>query len=109
MEAERKAFEIKGERTLYCVNITDRIDKLKFNALEAIEAGANALMLNYLTSGISSLRVLAEDNEINVPILAHLDFSGVLYANPWGGITMATPATEHNSEQKTILRNDLRL
>ena len=87
MEKERKAYKVKGEKTLYCVNITDRVDKLKQNAMEAIEVGANALMLNYLTVGISALRCLAGDKDIQVPILAHLDFSGVLYGNPYGGIS----------------------
>lgn len=87
MKAEKRAYEEKGQRTLYCVNITDRVDKVIGNAKEAIEVGANALMLNYLTVGISCLRALAEDKEIDVPILAHLDFSGVLYANPYGGLS----------------------
>ncbi|MCL4386332.1 MAG: RuBisCO large subunit C-terminal-like domain-containing protein [Actinobacteria bacterium] len=87
MEMEKLAFEIKGEHTLYCVNITGEADKLLVRAKEAIEAGANALMVNYLTQGLSSFRCLAESNEINVPVLAHLDFSGVLYANPYGGLS----------------------
>lgn len=86
MNAEKKAYEQKGERTLYCVNITDRVDRIIKNAIAAIEIGANALMINYLTVGISSIRALAENEKINVPILAHLDFSGVLYANPYGGL-----------------------
>jgi 2,3-diketo-5-methylthiopentyl-1-phosphate enolase len=87
MEAERHAFEETGERTLYTVNITDRADKVRDNAKRAIDAGANALMLNYLTAGISVLQSLAEDPEINVPILAHLDFAGVLYESPVSGIS----------------------
>lgn len=87
MEKEKKAYGVKGEKTLYCVNITDRVDRLKKNAEEAIDAGANAIMLNYLTVGISALRCLAEDKDIQVPILAHLDFSGVLYGDPYGGIS----------------------
>lgn len=87
MKMAEKAYEIKGEKTLYCVNITDRADKLLDNAKRAIDAGANAIMINYLTQGISSFRCIAENPEINVPILAHLDFSGVLYANPYGGLS----------------------
>jgi len=86
MEMAKKAYELKGEQTLYCVNITDRADKLLDNAKRAIEAGANALMINYLTQGIASMQSIAENPDINVPILAHLDFSGVLYANPYGGL-----------------------
>jgi len=87
MEAERRAYEEKGERTLYTVNITDSANKVLDNAKRAIDAGANALMLNYLTAGISTLQALAEDPEINVPILAHLDFAGVLYESPFSGVS----------------------
>lgn len=87
MKMAEKANAAKGEKTLYCVNITDRADKLLDNAKRAIDAGANALMINYLTEGLSSFRCIAENPEINVPILAHLDFSGVLYANPYGGLS----------------------
>ena len=87
MDAERRAYEETGERTLYTANITDRVDKVLDNAKRAIDAGANALMLNYLTTSISMLRTLAEDPDINVPILAHLDFAGVLYESPFSGVS----------------------
>jgi len=87
MAMAEKADYTKGEKTLYAVNITDRTDKLLENAKKAIDVGANALMINYLTQGISSMRCLAENKNINVPILAHLDFSGVMYANPYGGLS----------------------
>ena len=87
MEMAKKAYQEKGELTMYAVNITDRADRLLENAKRAIDAGANALMVNYLTQGLSSVRCLAENPDINVPILVHLDFSGVLYANPYGGLS----------------------
>jgi 2,3-diketo-5-methylthiopentyl-1-phosphate enolase len=87
MEAARKASEEKGEQTLYTVNITDRADKVRDNALRCVDAGANALMINYLTAGISTLHALAEDPAINVPILAHLDFAGTMYESPHSGMS----------------------
>jgi 2,3-diketo-5-methylthiopentyl-1-phosphate enolase len=69
------------------VNVTDRVDKILENARIAIEAGTNCLMLNYLTTGISALRMLAEDKDIQVPILAHLDFAGTMYESPDSGIS----------------------
>ena len=87
MAAEKRAYEEKGERTLYAVNITDRVDKIKENAQKAISAGANCLMLNYLTAGISALRILAEEKSIQVPILAHLDFAGTMYESHNSGIS----------------------
>ena len=44
-----------------------------------VEAGASALMVDYLTVGISALAMLADDPAIDVPVLAHLAFAGGLY------------------------------
>ena len=38
MEAVKRADEVKGEKTLYAFNITDRVDKLRDNARRAIDA-----------------------------------------------------------------------
>ncbi len=87
MEMERKAFEETGERTLYTVNVTDRPDRMLENAKRAVDLGVNGLMVNYLTVGISALSMLADDPDINVPILAHLDFAGVMYESCCSGIS----------------------
>jgi len=87
MAEEKRAYEEKGERTLYAVNVTDRVDKILENARRAIEAGANCLMLNYLTTGISALRMLAEEEEVQVPIMVHLDFAGTMYESHNSGIS----------------------
>ncbi len=87
MEALDRANREKGEKTLYTVNITDEASRVMENADRAIELGANALMINYLTAGISLLRELAEDPSINVPILAHMDFSGTMYVSPYSGLS----------------------
>lgn len=86
-EAARRSYEETGEKTLYFVNVTDRPDRLVQNAKKALEAGASALMVNYLVVGISALSMLADDPEVNVPILAHLDFSGAYYCSPWSGVS----------------------
>jgi 2,3-diketo-5-methylthiopentyl-1-phosphate enolase len=85
--AAEKSFAETGQKTLYFVNITDRPDRLIENAKQAVEAGASALMVNYLVVGISALSILADSPDINVPILAHLNFSGALYAAPWSGLS----------------------
>ena len=86
-DAARRAYDETGRRTLYFVNITDRPDRLVENAHRALEAGATALMVNYLVVGISALSMLADDPAIDVPILAHLDFSGAIYGDPWSGVS----------------------
>lgn len=87
MAEAKRYYEETGNKVLFTVNITDRADLVKDNAKRAIDAGANALMINYLTVGISALQVLAEDPEINVPILAHLDFAGTMYESPYSGMS----------------------
>jgi 2,3-diketo-5-methylthiopentyl-1-phosphate enolase len=89
VEAIKKADDVKGEKTLYAFNITDGPEKLKENAYKAIEAGANALMVNYNTIGLDATRMLAEDKSINVPLLGHSDYTGAVYESPWSGMSAA--------------------
>ncbi|MHA1741233.1 MAG: RuBisCO large subunit C-terminal-like domain-containing protein [Candidatus Thorarchaeota archaeon] len=86
MEAIDRADSEKGEKTLYTVNITDRIPKLLENAERAIGLGANALMINFLAVGYSAFRAVCEDPSINVPVLAHMDITGALSYSPITGI-----------------------
>lgn len=86
MEAADRAEEETGEKTLYTVNVTDSVPKVLENADKVIELGVNAIMINYLTAGISVLQALAEDPSITVPVLAHMDFAGALYESPYSGV-----------------------
>jgi 2,3-diketo-5-methylthiopentyl-1-phosphate enolase len=85
--AARAAFDETGHRTLYFVNITDRPDRLVANAYRAIEAGASALMVDFVTVGTSALSMLADDPAIAVPIMGHLAFAGAIYASPRSGVS----------------------
>lgn len=87
MEAEQQVYEETGEHTLYTVNVTDEVPQVFENARRAVELGCNAVMVNYLATGFPVLRALAEDPDINVPVLAHMDVAGALYASEWHGIT----------------------
>jgi len=87
MQAERQVFEETGEHTLYTVNVTDEIPRVFENASKAVELGCNAIMVNYLATGFPVLRALAENPSINVPILAHMDVAGALYASEWHGMS----------------------
>lgn len=89
MAALKKAYEETGEQTLYTVNITDDVWRMKDHAMRAIEAGANALMINFYTVGFSAAQMITSDPEINVPVLAHVDFSGAMFGSPWHGISSA--------------------
>jgi 2,3-diketo-5-methylthiopentyl-1-phosphate enolase len=87
MEALKRADEEKGEKTIFTFNITDRTEKLRDNAYRAIEAGANGLMLNYFPIGLDAARMICEDPNIKVPVLAHADFTGAVYESPWSGLS----------------------
>ena len=90
MEKERKAYEETGEHTLYTVNITTDPANLRDTAYRALEYGANALMVNFYTVGLAGARMITEDPNINVPVLAHVDFSGATIASPYHGVSELT-------------------
>jgi 2,3-diketo-5-methylthiopentyl-1-phosphate enolase len=92
MAAGKRADKEKGELTLYSVNISDNPDRLLDNALRAIDAGANALMVNIFPVGFGGVRLLAEDPRITVPLMIHNCMSGVWVANPFGGISSVVGA-----------------
>ena len=87
MKMEKRVFEETGEHTLYCVNVTDRLPKMFELAKRVVDAGGNGLMVNYLAIGPEAMRALAEDKDIGVPILAHMDCAGAYYMSPVHGIS----------------------
>lgn len=74
--ASKEVEAITGHKTVYCVNITDRLDRCLENALRAIDAGAKMLMINFIASGLSTLQALSEDSRINVPVVGHYAGAG---------------------------------
>lgn len=87
MEAAARADKVKGEKTLYAVNITGEVSHLKDDALRAIKAGANCIMVDTFGVGLSALRDLAEDPRINVPILSHCCFGASWTVSQYQGIS----------------------
>ena len=85
----RKAEKETGEKKLYAVNVTDEPEACLETAEAAVTNGANALLVNFLPAGLGLITSLCRNSKINVPILAHLDFGGALYASPWHGISSA--------------------
>lgn len=74
-----------GEKTIYTINVTCGISDLLERAEKAVERGANGLLLDS-SVGLSGLRMLAEDSNINVPILYHPDFIGNICGAEKSGI-----------------------
>lgn len=74
LEAVTKALELvkkkTGKRALYLISVTDEVDRIGEKARKAVKGGASGFLLAY-SAGLSALRILAEDPEVNVPILLH--------------------------------------
>ncbi|HNY49322.1 MAG TPA: RuBisCO large subunit C-terminal-like domain-containing protein [Smithella sp.] len=87
MKIEKEVFEETGEHTLYTVNITDRLPRMFDLAKRCVDAGVNGMMVNYLAVGPEAMRALADDPQINVPILAHMDVAGAFFMSPYQGIS----------------------
>ena len=68
LECER----ITGQPKIYLANITDEVDRLKDLHDMAVKNGANALMLNTMTVGLSAVRMIRKHTR--VPLVAHFDF-----------------------------------
>jgi len=87
MKAEKRVFEDTGEaHPLYC-NVTDRLPKdVRASPSSWWTRAATASWLNYLAVGPEAMRATAEDKDINVPILAHMDCAGAYYMSPHHGI-----------------------
>lgn len=86
MAAADRVYEETGEKSLYAVNVSDQADKVKENAYRVLEAGGNCLMVNVYTTGADTLKMLADDPNINVPILAHVNYAGTMASSTYTGI-----------------------
>lgn len=82
----KEVYETTGHRTLYAVNLTGRTKNLVENARLASDLGADALLFNVHTYGFDTLQTLAEDPNINLPIMAHPALSGTFISSPTYGI-----------------------
>jgi ribulose-bisphosphate carboxylase large chain len=87
-EAMDRVKDETGQRMLYSFNITTRADKILEVADEAINHGANQLLVDVVVAGFSAVQVLAEDASIRVPIHCHRAMHGALTRNPKHGISM---------------------
>lgn len=71
-KARRECEKISGRPKIYLANITDEVDRLIHLHDVAVKNGANALMLNAMTVGLSAVRMLRK--HARVPLVAHFDF-----------------------------------
>lgn len=86
-EIINRHYEHTGQRALYAVNLSGRTNELHEKAERAAELGANALLFNVHAYGLDALQTLRENNNINLPIVAHSALSGVLAGQAGGGFS----------------------
>ena len=67
----KSAEEVTGLKTLYAPHVISPPQKMKETCARLVEWGATALMFNPIVHGLGTLKCLAEDEEIPVPLYAH--------------------------------------
>lgn len=90
-EAVARANRETGLNCLYAPNITAPVDEILDRARFAKAAGAGALEISYGLTGYDTLRMLAADDSLALPILAHPALSGSFVSTSGSG--MATAVT----------------
>ena len=73
-----------GENKIYLANITDEVDRLLELHDIAVAGGANALLVNGMTTGLSAVRMLRKHAQ--VPLVGHLPFVAAFTRAPYLGV-----------------------
>lgn len=79
-----------GKKAFYAVNVTTGADQILDRAEEAIDHGANMVMVDVLTAGFSALDVLAKN--VKVPVHVHRTMHGAFTRDKGHGISMVVIA-----------------
>lgn len=80
-EAVARANRETGRSCLYAPNVTAPHDEIARRARFAKDAGAGALEISYGLTGFDAMRMLADDDGLALPILAHPALSGSFVAS----------------------------
>jgi ribulose-bisphosphate carboxylase large chain len=83
-DARKKSEQETGKSKIYLANITDEVDRLIELHDIAVEAGANAVMVNGMTTGLSAVRMLRKHTQ--VPLVGHFDFIAPFTQIPFYGV-----------------------
>ncbi len=86
VEAVERANRETGRRAIYMPNVTAPADRVFERAEWARRAGAGGLLLSPGLTGLDTLRALAADDSIALPLMAHPAFLGGFLGSPESGI-----------------------
>lgn len=84
-KAAQAAYEKTGRKVLYIVNVTNGAMTIMDTVSKAIEAGAEAIMVNFAAVGYSVLQHIART--VDVPVLAHCAGAGMFYEGIISGMS----------------------
>jgi ribulose-bisphosphate carboxylase large chain len=73
-----------GQKKIYLANITDEVDRLIELHDIAVAGGANAVLVNGMTTGLSAVRMLRKHAQ--VPLVGHLPFIAAFTRAPYLGV-----------------------
>lgn len=76
VEKCQKAITKNNPKTVYAPNISGSSHELKKRAMFAKSVGCKALLISPALTGFSAIAELSQDDEINLPIIAHPAFIG---------------------------------
>lgn len=88
LQAAKRILEETGRSPVYIVNITDRPARMRENARVALAAGAQAVMVNFITAGLDSLSELTAEFGESLCFLGHYAGVGMMNA-PTQGVSSA--------------------
>jgi ribulose-bisphosphate carboxylase large chain len=86
-EAVRKANRQSGKSSIYMPNITAPADLLRERAVFAKKSGAGALLIIPGLTGLDSMRLLASDHNLNLPLVSHPAFLGSFVTSRQNGLS----------------------
>jgi len=86
-EAVQKSNEQTGYKTVYAPSLNLPADQILNAALEAKSLGAGALMMLPGVTGFDSMRTIADNDEVGLPIMSHPSMLGSYVSNPTQGIS----------------------
>jgi ribulose-bisphosphate carboxylase large chain len=86
-EAVRRANAQTGLHCLYVPNVTGASHQILDRAREAKQAGAGGLLFIPGLAGLDTMRCLADEDDLDLPILAHPAFQGPFTMRPDEGIS----------------------
>lgn len=86
MSALDKVEKETGKKAFYAVNVTTGADQILERAEQALDHGANMVMVDVLTAGFSALEVLSRN--VHVPVHVHRTMHGAMTRDKGHGISM---------------------